>query len=103
MNTAFIISEYHNREANTQTVLEKVRSEESFSYYRVTTVQRYKSMDAAKEAYLKEIPRTQRESRLKDIADYIKGRRTQNAPKQPPAPTPAKGRKENAKSKQKAT
>lgn len=94
MANAFIISEYV-WQGHKQLLLERVQGEDA-SYYRVIIVKRCSTLDAAKEAYLQEIPEKRQDYHKKKIADYAAKHNIKQD-----APAPAKGR-QNAKSKQNA-
>ena len=104
MANAFIIDEYI-WQGHKQVLLERLQGDASG--YRVITVKRSNSLDAAKETFLNEIPEGRKNSHSAVIEDYaakhgvkLKKDTAQNQ-KQAKGSEPKKGRA-NAKSKQKS-
>ena len=81
--------------------MERVQGEDA-SYYRVIIVKRCSSLDAAKEAYLQEIPEKRQDYHKKIIEDYAAKNNIKPKQEKPQRaqlkPSPARG-KRNAKSK----
>ena len=107
MADSVIISEC-NIFGRKQALIERVKGESP--YYRVTIVNRFNSLDAAKSCYLEEVPNLRKEYYSKEVEDYAKSYRAKppkgKAPAvetNKPAPAKRKGRRPNAKSKSKAT
>lgn len=107
MADSVIISEC-NIFGRKQAVIERVKGETP--YYRVTIVNRFNSLDAAKSRYLEEVLSFRKEHYSKEIDAYAKRNRIKlpqdKAPAvetNKPAPAKRKGRRPNAKSKSKAT
>lgn len=92
----FVISEYTSPDREKQVIFERICS--GASYYRVTSIVRCASMDAAKSAYMKLIPSPYHPRALDEIDAYTKARkRGQNppaeaTPKAPPIPKKKRGR-----------
>ena len=92
----YVISEYISPDRQKQVILERVRN--GAPYYRVTSIVRCASMDAAKSEYMKLIPSPYHPRALGEIDAYTKARkRGQNppaeaTPKAPPIPKKKRGR-----------
>ena len=107
MADSVIISEC-NIFGRKQAVIERVKGETP--YFRVTVVNRFSSLETAKNHYLEEVSSIRKDYYTKEIEEYAKRHRIKLALEKAPAvetnkPAPAKrkGRRPNAKSKSKAT
>ena len=99
MTNAFIISEYIWK-GHKQLLLERLQGDTTG--YRVTIVLRCNSLNAAKEAFLQEIPADRKDYHSKVIEDYAMRHSIKSTPeKKRPAPVHLQKGRQNDKSKRK--
>ncbi len=92
MTIAFIICEY--RHGHKQVLLEDLQK--ANGSYRVFTVNRYNTLEAAKQAYLADIPVSRKEASAKAIEEYAEQNNIKPTPTNKKAPAPVyfqKGKK----------